>query len=726
MSITRRELERPWKCCAPLTCLVGLGLWLGLAIPLIVAWAATVQGAGAAAAPRGHDLVLAIDARWAGCSGGGYWPIRIRLTNTTHARSLRFLFVDATGGISRLPTVEKRVVVNSGATTQFTLPVPMVSQGQFGELRVYENGRLLEGLTQRFSLSNAGSGVADRPALLVIHPSPGTVDCAPFDEAASLLAVSSQRGGNLTPSALVSMFPGMPAQGDSQAIEPALLPDSWLDYTGLDIVALSLEMLEELGAQVRVALIHWVEAGGTLLVYDVGAPAPESEALSRLLHLERRSATSHRWEPASPAEHQPLARIANVAQISRLESTLQVTEEAARQARLDRSIWPVSPATFSRLDLLAGRVYAFPENPFPGSAVDWAWWLNSAAWKKTFTWAGRMGSSARTSHPEFFNYLVPGVGAVPVLAFMALISLFALVIGPLNYFVMWKRRRLYLLVLTIPAIAFLTSALLFGYAMVADGFRVQSRLRSVTFLDQGLQRAVSFSRLSLYAGLAPSAGLRFASDTAVFPIWQNEQGLDSGTVDWTAAQELKTGWFRSRTPTQFEIVSQRDQPGGLDVHEAAEGDQAAEVVNRFPWRIELLVLCDAQARMHQTHDLAAGRSAILSAANDPKVFRDLENAFAADRPEAPPGTGTTDRVPFGPMSRNRAWYWQQARGSVLSFSEGILESSLRRLNHLAADPPAGGLPPRSYIAVISENPGIEQGLVQARATKGLHVVLGFY
>src|SRR5262245_25918342 len=54
-----------------LTMLVGL--WAAMACRPTTACAA-----GAAVAPRGHDLILAIDARWTGCTAGGYWPIRIR------------------------------------------------------------------------------------------------------------------------------------------------------------------------------------------------------------------------------------------------------------------------------------------------------------------------------------------------------------------------------------------------------------------------------------------------------------------------------------------------------------------------------------------------------------------------------------------------------------------------------------------------------------------------
>ena len=109
-------------------------------------------------------------------------------------------------------------------------------------------------------------------------------------------------------------------------------------------------------------------------------------------------------------------------------------------------------------------------------------------------------------------------------------SLWVLVIGLLNYLWLWRRRRLYLLVITIPVVAFATSLALFGYSAVAHGFGTRSRVRSLTLLDQKANSAVTMSRLSLYSGLAPSGGLTFSPETAVYPIWPPDTSFDSGVL----------------------------------------------------------------------------------------------------------------------------------------------------------------------------------------------------
>ena len=164
-------------------------------------------------------------------------------------------------------------------------------------------------------------------------------------------------------------------------------------------------------------------------------------------------------------------------------------------------LWPNSEDAFSRRTLMLGTVYAFQENPFPGTPHDWGWFLNSMP-QQHKTWPTRHGIAARWGSDEFLKFLIPSVKGVPVFAFVFLISVFTIVIGPLNYLWLWKRRRLYLLVLTIPATALGTSLLLFGYSAIAHGFSTKSRTRSLTVIDQQNDTAVSLSRIALYSGLA--------------------------------------------------------------------------------------------------------------------------------------------------------------------------------------------------------------------------------
>ena len=208
-------------------------------------------------------------------------------------------------------------------------------------------------------------------------------------------------------------------------------------------------------------------------------------------------------------------------------------------------------------------------------------------------WTVRNGISARHGSGEFLNFLIPSVRGVPVFAFLLLITIFTVVIGPLNYIFLWRRRRLYLLVLTIPLIAMGTSLALFGYSAVAHGFSTKSRARTLTYVDQQANTAVTLGRIALYAGLAPSDGLRFSSDTSVMPIWPEDHEFESARTDWTDQQNLRNGWLKSRTRTQFLTTGHRDERGRLDVTPGGDG---LKITNGFEWDFAALVVSDADGK----------------------------------------------------------------------------------------------------------------------------------
>ena len=152
---------------------------------------------------------------------------------------------------------------------------------------------------------------------------------------------------------------------------------------------------------------------------------------------------------------------------------------------------------------------------------------------------------------EFFNFMNPGIRGVPVYGFMVLITAFAVLIGPVNYFYLSSKRLLWLLLVTVPATALVTSVLLVGYSVAAHGFSVRSRIRSLTVLDQKSQQAVTVARLALFAGVAPLRGMQFSPETAVYPVFPPTAEPGAFTVDWTETQALTSGWLLSRTRTQF-------------------------------------------------------------------------------------------------------------------------------------------------------------------------------
>ena len=78
--------------------------------------------------------------------------------------------------------------------------------------------------------------------------------------------------------------------------------------------------------------------------------------------------------------------------------------------------------------------------------------------------------------------------ACPARAYLSILVLFSLLIGPVNFWFLWRRRQQVLLVLTAPLISVLFIVLLAGYVVAGEGFGVHGRAVTFTMLDQATSR----------------------------------------------------------------------------------------------------------------------------------------------------------------------------------------------------------------------------------------------
>ena len=102
---------------------------------------------------------------------------------------------------------------------------------------------------------------------------------------------------------------------------------------------------------------------------------------------------------------------------------------------------------------------------------------------------------------------------------LSILFVFSLLIGPVNYWLLWRKRQQVLLVLTAPVISAIFILLLAGYVVAGEGLGVRGRAVTFTMLDQVRKQASTRATMWLYAaGMTPSSGLRFARDGGV-PGW---------------------------------------------------------------------------------------------------------------------------------------------------------------------------------------------------------------
>jgi hypothetical protein len=329
--------------------------------------------------------------------------------------------------------------------------------------------------------------------------------------------------------------------------------------------------------------------------------------------------------------------------------------------------------------------------------------------------------------------LIPGVGLPPLTAFRLLITLFVVVIGPVNYYLLRRWGRLHLLLVIVPASAALITLALFGYAVIADGLGTRVRVRSFTQLDQRRGEAVCWSRLSYYAGLAPRGGLTFSGDVAAIPLEYAppDPGSRNRDIFWltekgrVATQHLARGWLRARTPAQFVTLRARPVDYGLSIEPAADDSDSLMVENRLGTRIRELVVRGNDGRYFAAEVIPAGKTAALAEVAPAKSASRIRTIAGQHAPQFPPGTDRQS-LAAAAASRNYRRFVYRAGGyeDVEPNQEsGRLEKSLAaaiRSIQIGRPP----LAPGSYFAIVDRSPEVELGTPSAREEASFHAILG--
>jgi hypothetical protein len=681
--------------------------------------AAVAFASGDEKATNGDDLMIRSDSRWAGGAEGGYLPIRILVTNHGAPRDLTFEFEPNNDG--KGVRVRRLMGVEQNATVRFTLSVPLVDPLD-GTLHVYEGSRELKMHSRSISLPTGSNSSSSPPAMLVIAP--GAVECGRFVDAANHLRSSptSPRmrgiGGSIDSSVLADV------------VQPTLLPESWIDYSGLDFLAISREDLERLEHPVRAAILKWIQCGGNLLVFDVGKGADAMSQLDRLIEAPDQGAKTAAWHEAVPSER-PSGEIKDETaeettfsfpgapvpvRTGRTKPAPTAPASGSPTTKPVGSPWRGGKDAFRRRELMLGTVVAFPENPFPGTINDWVWLCQSCG-EERWSWTSRHGASPHIGTKDFYKFMNAGIHGVPTIAFLVLITVFSIVIGPVNYVYLSRRKMLWLLLFTVPALALTTSVLLLGYSVAVHGFAIKSRIRSLTVLDQRNRTAVTTARLALFAGVAPSGGLRFSPETAVYPVIPTTNEPTGGFVDWTQTQSFASGWLPARTRTQFLTVRNAEQRARVDFRPVK--GSSTEFSNGLPWELEMVVVADDGGRLYAGRSVAAGATVALSPASS-QDLSDFVRLLQRNAPALP--YGFVEPTPS--YRSSRSWMFFGMRHDTTDFASSLMERRIGRwCNEL---PHQKGLASRSYVAVLRENPGVETGVASTTDAMSLHILNGYF
>jgi hypothetical protein len=594
--------------------------WLRVACVLwcLCSAAAPARAAGEYRTFEVELLRIEVDSVWATRTTPGYLPVRIAITNLGEARVIDIFgqssrYFRATRGMQVGGTdLQQAVRLARGDRVRLTIPVPIFGDSENFRFEIRENGRTLQSLS--YLSLQSGAGPSDAAALIVSDPaSPLGAVRATWSRPMSI------PGGASGAAAFVAGSPGTPGRGSGMppldfVLPPERLPANWLGYTSLRAVIIGPAEWEQLSDAQKSALLTWTACGGDLFFVDGD--------LGALFPGERHPAAGD--DDRAPRGYF-FGRIHRPTSESVAAVGLQEALTAAR--KIQDSDWSL-PANGARF-----------------------WGVMAA---------------------RGFRLLIPGIAGVPARAYVSILVVFSVIIGPLNYWFLRRRRQQVLLVLTAPLISAMFIVLLAGYVLAAEGFGVRGRAVTFTMLDQVRSQASTRTSASLYAaGMAPSGGLRFPRDVAVFPIGPEGNGSRGRQVlDLTDAQRFTGGLMQARSPANVEQIV-------------------------FRTARERLSFSPEAGKMTVVNGLGATVTALS--------YRDGDKLYTLPRALSPGRKETLEIA-------------TRAAASVLPADVPVAS----RFVHLFEHQPAG-----SYLAVLERSPFWEPGVPDVVERGSFHLVMGW-
>lgn len=714
-------------------------------------------------------LRLTIDLRWV--DGTGYRPVIVEAIPTPGPaavdRQIRVTFQpmgDSQREISTLIDIPQ-----GSRSVQKEMLLPQYEIWYNLRITVSENGKEIEELSGQylnFMRTNYWEWTEASPALLFID-SDVPAKAVRSTRVTQFLATATDPNltynlpdfRNLVRTFPESPFPGIwvPADGSqkvgdtellsqlrdtarAEMLPPAEIPDRWLALTSFDIAFISMGDLEKFAAEQPErfrALLQWLRAGAVLCVYDVGAQ------YERLADLETQLKLAPRPQSQKDKKYRGWTPPNLKKRFASLPQTLFQRDYAVNSGQVDPasddsddfSAGKPAPETWPYIVRDAGLGYVVAmeaENPFPGEPQYWTWLLQTIP-NEHWKWYRRHGMSLHRENSDFWNFLIPGVGVAPVFSFLLLITLFAAVIGPVNYIVLGRWRRLYLLLITVPLGAAVVTASLFLYALATDGVGVRSRIRSFTELDPRAGEAISWSRQSYYASIAPSDGLRFPDDAAIYPLAHQPTGRGGPhwmgqRLNWDDGQHLAAGYLPSRSATQFLVVRATPSKSRLVVQPRTDGGPP-RVTNELGCAVHYLVIADQRttdADKPRTYwyleNLAPGATAQAKPIELGDAQASLNSIYRENALEFPENYdrmshSTAAEFLFGGYHR---YVSVDPAHDSASVATSVLERNLLRL----ARRDDGMLEPGAFLAVTDSPPEMPLGVAGVRQERSLHVVHG--
>ncbi len=316
---------------------------------------------------------------------------------------------------------------------------------------------------------------------------------------------------------------------------------------------------------------------------------------------------------------------------------------------------------------------------------------------------------------NFWNWLIPNVGKPPIWGFVTCIILFAGIAGPaLARFSIKARRPAWLLIL-FPLLAFFVTFLIGAYAVLHDGFRTNSRIRSLTHYDPIRQEGFAWSRQTYFSGSPPSEGMSFRRDTELTPFsWRDEyqayRPSSSYRQQWEEKQRF-SGLLTHREQKQFLVRHPMRDWKPFEIVKEAATEAPESIHNRTSEAFLHVIVVDADGECHYASAVPPNQQAKLVTTPKSDLLKILLAAAAKSEPIIPEGLSQGQQV--------SVLDWWNGRSSLAGWTtfDPLMETEL-------SDWFTGNnLLPKTFLIILEKAEHLDRGL-QGNESDSIHVMVG--
>ncbi len=219
---------------------------------------------------------------------------------------------------------------------------------------------------------------------------------------------------------------------------------------------------------------------------------------------------------------------------------------------------------------------------------------------------------------------------VPVRPLFIFMLIFVIIIGPLNYFILYRKKKRIWILWTSPVIAAIFSFIVIFYAFWSEGWHSRVSMNTITFLDENNRTASTIGGIGYYCPIVPGGGLTFSGSTEIQPFKEQEKLRNVG-INLTQEQNLRSGWLQSRVPSHFLLRKCESRRERLEIRgRTAEG---IEVLNGLGAKLVNLRLVDFDGKCYSALEpVLPGQKIILrkcdiTKTSLPVMQQELRNKF---------------------------------------------------------------------------------------------------